>query len=104
MLLLFIISGFGTAFFLGKRSASQFSKVRISRLFIPLLFGILVIILLQVYIVRIANFQFIGSYFEFWPAHAFEGKYPRSNLSWHHLWFLPYILVYSLIQLPILWV
>ena len=102
MPLLFIISGMGTAFSLGKRSAFQFSKERVLRLFIPLLFGILVIVPPQVYIERIANFQFSGSYFDFWPSHAFEGKYPKGNLSWHHLWFLPYILVYSLILLPFL--
>ena len=102
MPLLFMISGMGTAFSLGKRSAFQFSKERISRLLIPLLFGILVIVPPQVYIERIANFQFSGSYLDFWPSHAFQGKYPTGNLSWHHLWFLPYILMYSLILLPIL--
>ncbi len=102
MPLLFIISGMGTAFSLGKRSAFQFSKERITRLLIPLLFGILVIVPPQVYIERIANFQFSGSYLAFWPSHSFEGKYPTGNLSWHHLWFLPYILVYSLLLLPLL--
>ena len=101
MPLLFIISGMGTAFSLGKRSAFQFSKERFSRLFIPLLFGILFIVPPQVYVERIANFQFTGSYLEFWPSHAFEGNYPTGNLSWHHLWFLPYILVYSIVLLPI---
>ncbi|SDB50353.1 Peptidoglycan/LPS O-acetylase OafA/YrhL, contains acyltransferase and SGNH-hydrolase domains [Flavobacteriaceae bacterium MAR_2010_188] len=100
MPLLFIISGMGTAFSLGKRSAFQFSGERISRLLIPLLFGMFVIVPPQVYIERIAHFQFIGSYFDFWPADAFEGKYPSGNLSWHHLWFLPYILIYSLVLLP----
>ena len=100
MPLLFIISGMGTAFSLGKRSAFQFSKERILRLFIPLLFGMLVIVPPQVYIERISGFQFAGSYFDFWTQHAFEGKYPTGNLSWHHLWFLPYILIYSLILLP----
>lgn len=101
MPLLFIISGMGTAFSLGKRNAFQFSTERFSRLFIPLLFGILVIVPPQVYIERIAHLQFTGSFLDFWPSHAFEGKYPTGNLSWHHLWFLPYILVYSLLLLPV---
>ena len=101
MPLLFIISGMGTAFSLGKRSAFKFSTERISRLFIPLLFGILVIVPPQVYIERIAHLQFMGSYLDYWPSHAFKGEYPTGNLSWHHLWFLPYILVYSLLLLPI---
>lgn len=101
MPLLFIISGMGTAFSLGKRKPLQFSKERISRLLIPLLFGMVVIVPPQVYIERIAHSQFTGSYFDFWPAYSFEGKYPIGNLSWHHLWFLPYILIYSLLLLPI---
>jgi glucans biosynthesis protein C len=100
MPLLFIISGMGTALSLGKRSAFKFSTERISRLLIPLFFGMLVIVPPQVYIERIANLQFTGSYLDFWPSHAFDGNYPTGNLSWHHLWFLPYILVYSLVLLP----
>lgn len=100
MPLLFIISGMGAAFSLRKRSALQFSRERLIRLFVPLLLGILIIVPPQVYVERLAYGEFTGSYWDFWPAHAFEGKYPTGNLSWHHLWFLPYILIYSLILLP----
>lgn len=100
MPLLFIISGMGTAFSLGKRNSLQFARERILRLLVPLLFGMLVIVPPQIYIERIANFQFTGSYFNFWPSKAFIGKYPEGNLSWHHLWFLPYILSYSLLLIP----
>jgi len=27
--------------------------------------------------------------------------YPQGNLSWHHLWYIPYIFVYSLLALPL---
>lgn len=101
MPLLFIISGMGTAYSLGKRKPIVFSKERLSRLLLPLVFGMLVIIPPQIYIERIAHLEFTGSYFDFWPSHAFEGKYPKGNLSWHHLWFLPYILIYSLALLPL---
>ena len=101
MPLLFIISGMGTYFSLGKRSGGQFAGERIRRLFLPLVFGMLVVVPPQVYIERLAQGQFFGSYFDFWPSQAFIGKYPTGNLSWHHLWFLPYILVYSLVLLPV---
>jgi hypothetical protein len=101
MPLLFIISGMGTYFSLGKRTGGQFAGERILRLLVPLVFGILVIVPPQVYIERIAHGQFTGSYLDFWPAQAFIGEYPTGNLSWHHLWFLPYILVYSLVLLPV---
>ena len=98
--ILFVISGMGTYFALAKRSAAQFSFERIKRLLLPLAFGMAVVVPPQVYIERIAKNQFKGSYFDFWPSLAFNGVYPEGNLSWHHLWFLPYLLSYSLILLP----
>src|SRR5690606_35113506 len=44
---------------------------------------------------------FFGSYWNFWPSHAFLGVYPEGNFSWHHLWFLPYLLVFSLCFTPV---
>lgn len=99
--ILFIISGMGTYYALGKRSGSQFIGERTRRLFIPLAIGMLLIIPPQVYIERIAEGDFAGAYLDFWPALAFEGIYPEGNMSWHHLWFLPYLLLFSLLLSPI---
>ncbi|HMQ07912.1 MAG TPA: acyltransferase family protein [Saprospiraceae bacterium] len=99
--ILFVISGMGTWFALGKRTGIQFAGERMKRLFIPLAFGMLFIIPPQVYAERMAKGTFYGSYFEFWPSIAFHGVYPEGNLSWHHLWFLPYLLVYSLFLIPL---
>ena len=44
--------------------------------------------------------QFTGSFLE-WLPHAFEGgAYPNGNVSWHHLWFLAYVLVLTFVLLP----
>jgi glucan biosynthesis protein C len=99
--ILFVISGMGTAFAFGKRNTTQFIKERVLRLYIPLVFGMAIIIPPQVYIERIANGDFTGSYLEFWIGPAFQGIYPEGNFSWHHLWFLPYLLVYSIVMAPI---
>ena len=99
--ILFIISGMGTFYALQKRSGKQFVLERIKRLFIPLVFGMLLVIPPQVYIERIAKNQFTGNYFDFWPNKAFIGTYPAGNLSWHHLWFLPYLLLFSLVLIPV---
>lgn len=98
--ILFVISGMGTWYALGKRSGFQFAAERWKRLFIPLLFGMLFIIPPQVYVERLTQGEFSGGYFDFWPAIAFQGVYPEGNISWHHLWFLPYLLIYSLILIP----
>ncbi len=99
--ILFVISGMGTYYALNKRTPFQFSTERIKRLFLPLVVGMLLVIPPQVYIERISEGQFQGSYFDFWPIHAFTGVYPEGNLSWHHLWFLPYLLLFSLALLPV---
>lgn len=99
--LLFIISGMGTFYALSKRTARQFAFERIKRLFIPLVFGILFIVPPQIYIERLAKGQFQGYYFEFWPSQMFNGLYPEGNFSWHHLWFILYLLIFSLILIPL---
>ena len=100
--ILFVISGMGTYFSLRKRSNRQYAWERIKRLWIPLVVGMLIIIPPQVYIERVVNDGLALSYWEFWTTIAFKGIYPEGNVSWHHLWFLPYLLVYSLLLLPFL--
>ena len=99
--LLFVISGMGTYFNISKRSGWGFVKERFVRLFIPLVVGILFIVPPQVYFERLDAGQFTGNYFEYWPSKAFLGSYPEGNFSWHHLWFLPYLLLFSHILTPV---
>ncbi len=100
MQLLLFISGAGTFMALGKRTSSQFAGERFKRLFIPLLFGMLVVVPPQIYYERINQFS---SYWDFYKT-VFQFKpYPEGgSLSWHHLWFILYLLVYSLITIPFL--
>jgi len=101
---LFIISGMGTRFALSKRSGGEYISERSLRLVIPLLFGMVVVVAPQVYVERIVQGAVYSSFWEFYP-HYFEGAYPEGNFSWHHLWFLPYLFVYSIILAPFfLWI
>lgn len=99
--ILFLISGMGTYYALSKRSGLRFAVERIQRLLIPLIVGMLCIVPPQVYFERVDKGQFEGNYLDFWPSHAFDGVYPDGNLSWHHLWFLPYLLLFSLVLTPV---
>jgi len=99
--ILFVISGMGTYYALSKRSITKFSWERIKRLGIPLIFGMLIIVPPQVYFERLDKGQFLGSYWKFFTTIAHDGIYPVGNLSWHHLWFLPYLLIFSLLLGPI---
>lgn len=98
--ILFVISGMGTSYALSKRSAREFATERTKKLVLPLIFGMLVVVPPQVYVEKISKGLIFGSYFDFWPSQAFIGEYPVGNLSWHHLWFLPYLFLFSLVLIP----
>jgi glucans biosynthesis protein C len=99
--LLFLVSGAAARLALGQRSAGSFARERLRRLGLPLLFGILVLVPPQVYFERVRSHEFEGSYLGFYP-HFFDGIYPVGNFSWHHLWYVVYVLVFSLVSLPLL--
>ncbi len=99
--LLFFISGAGVFFSLRRRSLAQFAAERIRRLLLPLAFGMLVVIPPQIYFERMYRGQAVGSYWEFWATVFHFVPYPAGNTSWHHLWFVAYILVYSLACMPL---
>lgn len=98
--ILFVISGMGTYYAFGKRTLLQFNRERLKRLGIPLIFGMFFIVPPQVYFERLTNAQFTGSYWEFFTTVARNGVYPKGNFSWHHLWFLPYLLAFSWVLSP----
>ncbi len=101
---LFIISGMGTRFALSRRSGNEYISERTQRLVIPLLFGMVVVVAPQVYVERVVQGGGYSSFLEFYP-HYFNGVYPEGNFSWHHLWFLPYLFVYSVLLAPLfLWI
>lgn len=96
MPLLFLVSGAGTRFALGFRTPRRYLEERTRRLFLPLVFGILVLVPVQVYVERIDSYTGL---FDFYT-HFFEGVYPRGNFSWHHLWFIAYLFFISIIFVP----
>ena len=100
--LLFFISGAGIAFALRRRTFGALAKERVVRLFIPLVFGMLVIVPPQIYFERIWRGVEYASYAEFYKT-VFEFKpYPEGGaLSWHHLWFVAYVLIYALASIPV---
>lgn len=99
--ILFIISGMGTRYALSYRSDSLFRMERLKRLGIPLLVGIAIVVPPQIYIERVLHNEFVGTYTNFYFSECFRGIYPEGNLSWHHLWFLPYLLLFSILLSPL---
>ncbi len=109
MPLFFLLAGASTYLALNVRTSRQYVGERFKRLFVPLLVGILLVIPPQVYIERIATWvptrispiNFSGSFFAWYPQ-ALQPIYPEGNLSYHHMWFVAYLFVYSLLLLPLL--
>lgn len=99
MPLLLFISGAGTYMALSKRSPFQFTRERFTRLFIPLIFGMFVVVPPQIYYEHIAEYS---GYWHFYPTVFSFVPYPEGSLSWHHLWFIAYLFIYSLVALPFL--
>ncbi len=102
--LLFLISGMASAWMLRGIPVGQFVRRRLWRLLLPLGFGIVVVVPIQPYYEGLANglvepgfLQFLARYFTgyAWPANAFDGW--QYGFTWNHLWYLPYLLMYTLL-------
>ena len=100
----FVISGISSHYSLKKRKAGTYLKERLIRLGIPLLFGIFILSPPQVYIERVSNQQFSGSFLEFLP-HAFSGLYLEiggtGNFAFVglHLWYLLALILFSFLTI-----
>ena len=101
MPLLMLVAGTSTWHALQRRSIRRFVRERFTRVLVPLVVGILLLVPVQVWMERRFRGQFSGSLLAFYP-HFFQGIYPRGNFSWHHLWFLAHLFVYSLLALPLI--
>lgn len=108
MPMLFLLAGFSMMLSLERRSAGRFAGERVTRLFVPFVFGIFALVLPQVYLERIAPADLVTQsplrldvgVIDFMPR-FFNCCYDEANFSWHHLWFLIYLFVYSLVLLPV---
>lgn len=104
MPIFFAVSGISTFYALRKRGVGQFVQERLTRLGVPLLFGIFILSPPQVYIERITHHQFKGSFLGFLP-HYFDGLYldigGTGNFSFVglHLWYLFVLLIFSFLTL-----
>jgi glucan biosynthesis protein C len=106
MPIFFVISGAAVVYSLQSRNARFFIKSRVIRILIPFAFvGLFVISPPQIYVERLINGEFIGSFFQWYPNY-FNGLYlftPNGNfpIFGMHLWYLDYLFFFSLILLPI---
>jgi len=105
--LLFLISGIALRFAADKAALigpmRVFAGKRFLRLFVPLVFGMLVIVAPQSYFELLGKGEISPGYLDFY------GQYLSGNQSysiivptWNHLWYVFYMLVYTMLLLPLM--
>jgi surface polysaccharide O-acyltransferase-like enzyme len=102
--LLFVISGAATSLMLAGRGATgALLAARALRLLVPLLFGMLAIVPPQSYLEVVHKYNYGGTYAEFMRLYltgygGFCGTNGHCLIlpTWNHLWFLPYLFLYTL--------
>lgn len=104
MPLLFLLAGTASGYALEFRSGAAYLKERFKRLFIPLVFGVLVIVPPQAYIARFQQPGHAESYWQFLPDYfrvrgdltGYTGQFTPA-----HLWFILYLVIFSALALPL---
>jgi glucan biosynthesis protein C len=104
MPLLFVLAGAATWMALGRRSAEAYAGERFRRLFVPLVFGLLVIVPPQAYLARVVRGRGspIGSFLQdYWRVQGNLSGY-TGNWTPAHLWFIAFLFVFSVVTVPFL--
>lgn len=104
MSLLFFISAMAMALIRKRYSGMKIFSMRTRRLMLPLLFGMAVIVPPQLYYELVYSIGYQQSYWQFlheyFNLHTTLAPHKQSAiglLTWNHLWFLPYLWVYTII-------
>jgi surface polysaccharide O-acyltransferase-like enzyme/small basic protein len=107
LLLLFVISGVATRFMLDKMKPGSFLAARMARLLIPLVFGMLVIVPPQTWFEIVEKLGYSASIPDFYVKYVTMsgdwrpgGEYLITP-TWNHLWFVAYLLVYTVLVVPL---
>lgn len=103
MPLLFTVAGISTAYALQKRSVGMYMKERVTKLFVPLIAGILLLIPAQTYFAERFHNGYTGRYFAqyitFFTKDTDLTGY-TGGFTPGHLWFILYLFVISLFSIP----
>lgn len=103
--LLFFVSGAAIRFAIDKTPVDRFLPDRVTRLAVPLAFGMVLVCAPQTYV----ELRYLGEiepgFFAFYRDYLGYGDFTMSRPPWNHLWYVAYILAYAVIAaacLPLL--
>lgn len=103
MSLIFLISGLALRYAEQSFPPFELLRLRLTRLLVPLIFGMYVIVAPQLFFELQQGHGYTGSYLEFLSLYwAEEGdsfpeyRHAGSLITWNHLWYLAYLLLFTL--------
>ena len=99
--LLFLVSGAALRFMSRGMIAAKVAKARLMRLIPPFVFGVLALVPVQAWIEWREKGSFSGTLID-WYAYQFGPKGLAEGVPLNHMWFVLYIVVYSLICIALL--
>ncbi len=110
MSLLFVISGLAISFVWGRYSPGRLALRRIWRLLVPTVFGMAVVVAPQPYFEALNKGVIEPGFFDFWARYLSFQDFPGEAWggenyivwTWNHLWYLPYVLFYTLVAIPVI--
>lgn len=102
--LLFLISGVAFRFAVDKKqSPAGFARKRFLRLFIPLVFGMIIIVAPQSYFELLAKGEISEGYLDFYSRYlSADNSFSVVVPTWNHLWYLVYLIIYSMLIIPVM--
>lgn len=105
MPLLFVLAGVSTKFALQKRINKEYLVERVKRLFVPLVFGTIVLMPIMTYLADRFNYSYSGGFVEHYA--IFFTKYTDligadGGFSLGQFWFLLYLLIVSVIAVGVI--
>ncbi len=101
--LLFLISGIALRFAVDKAPSTLFfAGKRLVRLFVPIVFGMLVIVTPQAYFELLGKGEITPGYMDFYGRYLSMDNFSIIVPTWNHLWYVVYLLAYSLLALPLM--
>ena len=101
--LLFLISGIALRFAIDKSRLRQFVPRRFLRLFVPIVFGMLVVCAPQAYFELYTKGETGPDFWAFYGQYLdFDMEFSILTPTWNHLWYVVYILAYTLAVVALL--
>ena len=105
MPLLFVLAGVSTKFALQKRTNKEYMVERVKRLFVPFLFGTIVLMPIMAYLADRFNYSYRGGFVEHYT--IFFTKYTDligadGGFSLGQFWFLLYLLIISVVGVGVI--